>query len=84
MKKAFDEGWGAVICKTICLDADRIHNVTPRYGRIKGSDGQIIGWENIELISDRPTDVMLAELKQLKEEYPDRCRTDEFTTRSTP
>eukprot|EP00892_Ulva_mutabilis_P008298 jgi/Ulvmu1/5840/UM025_0099.1 len=72
MKKAFDEGWGGVICKTLCLDSDRIKNVTPRYGRIKGSDGQIIGWENIELISDRPLEVMLAELKQLKEEYPDR------------
>lgn len=34
--------------------------------------GQIIGWENIELISDRPFETMLKEFKQLKEEYPDR------------
>ncbi|MCH2129021.1 MAG: hypothetical protein MK179_07735 [Pirellulaceae bacterium] len=25
--KAFDEGWGAVICKTVSLDADKVVNV---------------------------------------------------------
>ena len=73
MKKAFDEGWGGVIVKTLSLDSSQVNNVTPRYGRMKASDGQVIGWENIELISDRPFETMLAELKQLKEEYPDRC-----------
>ena len=53
-------------------------NVTPRYARLRaaGSNGSakgsIIGWENIELISDRPLETMLKEFKQLKEEYPDR------------
>ena len=36
------------------VDASQVNNVTPRYGRMKASDGQVIGWENIELISDRP------------------------------
>lgn len=31
------------------------------------------GWENIELISDRPLEVMLKEFRQLKAEFPDRC-----------
>src|SRR5919204_4613576 len=53
--KAYDEGWGAVICKTVSLDAAKVVNVYPRYARLRaaGSD-EIIGWENIELISDRP------------------------------
>ncbi|KNA04830.1 hypothetical protein SOVF_196070 [Spinacia oleracea] len=77
MKKAFDEGWGAVIAKTVSLDAAKVINVTPRYARLKAgvngsAKGQIIGWENIELISDRPLETMLKEFKQLKEEYPDR------------
>ncbi|KAM0061628.1 putative dihydroorotate dehydrogenase domain, aldolase-type TIM barrel [Helianthus debilis subsp. tardiflorus] len=77
MKKAFDEGWGAVIAKTVSLDAAKVINVTPRYARLRAgangsAKGQIIGWENIELISDRPLEVMLNEFKQLKEEYPDR------------
>ncbi|RYR08010.1 hypothetical protein Ahy_B05g075537 [Arachis hypogaea] len=77
MKKAFDEGWGAVIAKTVSLDAAKVINVTPRYARLRAGAngsalGQIIGWENIELISDRPLETMLKEFKQLKEEYPDR------------
>lgn len=73
MKKAFDEGWGGVICKTLSLDAAKVVNVTPRYARLKGAGGEVVGWENIELISDRPFEMMLAELRQLKDEYPDRC-----------
>ena len=34
---------------------------------------QVIGWENIELISDRPFDTMLQEFRRLKLEFPDRC-----------
>ncbi|KAJ3699368.1 hypothetical protein LUZ61_003073 [Rhynchospora tenuis] len=78
MKRAFDEGWGAVIAKTVSLDAAKVINVTPRYARLRaaGSNGSakgpIIGWENIELISDRPFETMLNDFKRLKEEYPDR------------
>ena len=31
--KAFNEGWGAVIAKTISLDASKVINVAPRYAR---------------------------------------------------
>lgn len=59
------------------LDASKVINVTPRYARLRaGSNGaakkDVIGWQNIELISDRPLETMLKELKQLKQEYPDR------------
>ncbi|CAK8534308.1 unnamed protein product [Lathyrus sativus] len=77
MKRAFDEGWGAVIAKTVSLDAAKVINVTPRYARLRANGngstkGEIIGWQNIELISDRPLETMLKEFKQLKDEYPDR------------
>ena len=29
--KALEEGWGAVICKTVSLDAGKVINVQPRY-----------------------------------------------------
>jgi dihydroorotate dehydrogenase subfamily 1 len=71
--KAFDEGWGAVICKTISLDASKVVNVQPRYGRLRAADSQeIIGWENIELISDRDFSTWLDEFKAIKDKYPDR------------
>lgn len=71
--KAFDEGWGAVIAKTISLDASKVVNVQPRYARMRapGSD-EVFGWENIELISDRPFDVWIQEFRELKRRYPDR------------
>jgi dihydropyrimidine dehydrogenase (NADP+)/dihydropyrimidine dehydrogenase (NAD+) subunit PreA len=71
--KAFDEGWGAVICKTISLDASKVVNVQPRYARLRTADSQeIIGWENIELISDRPFETWIDEFKQIKDSHPDR------------
>src|ERR1043165_7822430 len=77
--KAFDEGWGAVIAKTISLDASKVVNVAPRYARLRAgkSDAptnsrEIIGWQNIELISDRPFDVWLEEFRELKRRYPGR------------
>ena len=36
--KAFDEGWGAVIAKTVSLDASKVINVAPRYGRLRGDE----------------------------------------------
>ena len=58
INKAFSEGRGAVIAKTVCLDASKIINVTPRYGKLYSRDGkEIIGWENIELICDRPLEI---------------------------
>jgi dihydropyrimidine dehydrogenase (NADP+)/dihydropyrimidine dehydrogenase (NAD+) subunit PreA len=71
--KAFDEGWGAVVAKTISLEASKVVNVAPRYARLKTEkSGEIYGWQNIELISDRPFEVWIDEFKQLKDKYPDR------------
>ncbi|MFG0245344.1 MAG: NAD-dependent dihydropyrimidine dehydrogenase subunit PreA [Phycisphaerales bacterium JB052] len=71
--KAYDEGWGGVVCKTVCLEADKIINVAPRYARMRAEGSkEVIGWENIELISDRPIEVWEDEFKKLKDAYPDR------------
>lgn len=71
--KAFDENWGAVICKTVSLDASKVVNVAPRYARMRAEGTkEVIGWENIELISDRGFDVWEDEFKQIKDKYPDR------------
>ena len=69
--KSFDLGWGGVVCKTISLDASKVINTAPRYGKYKEREtGKVIGFENIELISDRPFDTWLDELRQLKKDYP--------------
>lgn len=71
--KAFDEGWGAVIAKTISLEADKVINVQPRYARLRSRESrEIFGWENIELISDRSFATWMDEFKSIKDKYPDR------------
>ena len=69
--KALDEGWGAVIAKTISLDATKVINVAPRYARLRTDKSrEVYGWQNIELISDRPFDVWVDEFKRVKDKYP--------------
>jgi dihydropyrimidine dehydrogenase (NADP+)/dihydropyrimidine dehydrogenase (NAD+) subunit PreA len=71
--RAFDEGWGAVVAKTISLDASKVINVAPRYARVRAAETrEVIGCENIELISDRPFETWIDEFKALKDKYPDR------------
>jgi len=66
INRAFREGWGAVIAKTVSLDSSKVVNVTPRYGKLHANDKkEIIGWENIELISDRPLDIWIEEFKEV-------------------
>ena len=70
--RAFREGWGAVIAKTVSLDSSKVVNVTPRYAKLMAADGkEAIGWENIELISDRPFKIWLEEFKKCKDQHPD-------------
>ncbi|MBS0656661.1 MAG: NAD-dependent dihydropyrimidine dehydrogenase subunit PreA [Verrucomicrobia bacterium] len=70
INRAFREGWGGVIAKTVSLDASKVINVAPRYGKHFGLGGEVIGWENIELISDRPFNVWLDEFKRCKDAQP--------------
>ncbi|MEM7576778.1 MAG: NAD-dependent dihydropyrimidine dehydrogenase subunit PreA [Planctomycetota bacterium] len=70
--KAFAEGWGGMIAKTVSLDASKVINVAPRYGKLTGvNKKEVFGWENIELISTTPFDQWLDEFKAIKDEYPD-------------
>ena len=70
---AFREGWGAVIAKTVSLDSSKVVNVTPRYAKLLANDPKdVIGWENIELISDRKFEIWLDEFKRCKDMHPGR------------
>src|SRR6267154_504762 len=76
ISRAFKEGWGAVIAKTVSLDASKVINVTPRYAKLHATSGEVIGWENIELISDRPFRLWEDEFKKCKDawiELVQRC-----------
>lgn len=70
--RAFERGWGGVVAKTISLDSSKVINVAPRYGKLRSREsGEIIGFENIELISDRPYEIWLKEFREVKKAYPE-------------
>ena len=72
IKKAFAEGWGGVIAKTVSLDASKVTNVAPRYARMRAvGTREVLGWENIELISDRAFETWIDEFKEIKDAYPE-------------
>ncbi|MGJ8663595.1 MAG: NAD-dependent dihydropyrimidine dehydrogenase subunit PreA [Marinicella sp.] len=68
--RAFEAGWGGVVWKTLGVDPPVI-NVSSRYG-VHKNNNEIVGINNIELISDRPLQVNLDEIKQVRKEWPDR------------
>lgn len=73
IKRSFALGWGGIVCKTISLDNSKVTNTVPRYGKLAahGAPSEVIGFQNIELISDRAFDTWLDELADCKREYPD-------------
>ena len=72
--KSFELGWGGNVCKTISLDHSKVINTNPRYAKLRDPDDdkKVIGFENIELISDRPFATWLEEFVAIKQRYPDK------------
>ncbi|MCQ0969735.1 NAD-dependent dihydropyrimidine dehydrogenase subunit PreA [Paracoccus sp. TK19116] len=74
VRRAFQAGWGGVVWKTLGAEGPPVVNVNgPRYGVIHGADRRVLGINNIELITDRPLEVNLREIKAVKRDYPDRA-----------
>jgi dihydropyrimidine dehydrogenase (NAD+) subunit PreA len=65
--RAFDAGWGGAVWKTI---GEPITNVSSRYSSIDWNGQRMMGFNNIELISDRPIEVNLREIAEVKKRYP--------------
>ncbi len=65
--RAFDAGWGGAVWKTLGAP---ITNVSSRYSSIDWSGGRMMGLNNIELISDRSTELNLREIAEVKRRYP--------------
>jgi dihydropyrimidine dehydrogenase (NAD+) subunit PreA len=72
--RAFEAGWGGVVWKTLGEAGPPIVNVSgPRYGALHASDRTLVGFNNIELITDRPLEVNLREIRQVKRDWPGRA-----------
>ena len=67
--RSFEAGWGGSVIKTLSLDHSQVRNIAPRYGKHFQS-GKCIGFTNNELITDRPIEVWLEEMRELKKQFP--------------
>jgi dihydropyrimidine dehydrogenase (NAD+) subunit PreA len=68
--RAFEAGWGGAVWKTIGAP---VLNVSNRYGAWHYGNQKMLGINNVELISDRPLDVNLREIMEVKRTWPDRA-----------
>ncbi len=68
--RAFDAGWGGAVWKTL---GQPIQNVSSRFGATNYSGTAAIGFNNIELITDRPLEVNFAEIAEVKRLYPNNA-----------
>ena len=70
VQKAFEQGWGGAVWKTIGAP---VLNVCNRYGTIDYKGSKIIGLNNVELISDRPIELNLKEIAEVKRNFPNHA-----------
>ncbi|RDI95764.1 NAD-dependent dihydropyrimidine dehydrogenase subunit PreA [Meiothermus sp. QL-1] len=68
--RAFEAGWGGAVWKTIGAP---VLNVSNRYGAWHYGGQRMLAINNVELISDRPLEVNLKEIRDVKRHWPDRA-----------
>jgi dihydropyrimidine dehydrogenase (NAD+) subunit PreA len=73
VNRAFEAGWGGAVWKTLGEDPPIVNVSGPRYSAFHSNDRRVIGFNNIELITDRPLAVNLKEMRQIKKDWPDRA-----------
>ena len=66
--RAFEAGWAGAAFKTIC--SLEIHEASPRYSAISGDNGSIIGFKNVEQLSDHSVEENMEVFRRLKTNYP--------------
>lgn len=73
VNRAFEAGWGGAVWKTLGEDPHIVNVNGPRYSALHSNERRVIGFNNIELITDRPLQTNLDELRQIKRDWPDRA-----------
>ena len=73
VNRAFEAGWGGAVWKTLGEDPPIVNVSGPRYAAIHSNERRVIGFNNIELITDRPLQLNLDEIRQIKKDWPERA-----------
>ncbi|ASF39107.1 dihydropyrimidine dehydrogenase subunit B [Halobacillus halophilus] len=70
VQRAFEAGWGGAVWKTL---GEPILNVTSRFAAVGFNGQKVAGFNNIELITDRPLEVNLREIYETKKRFPNHA-----------
>lgn len=70
VQRAFEAGWGGAVWKTL---GEPILNVSSRFAALSFNGQRVAGFNNIELITDRPLEVNLKEIYETKKKFPDHA-----------
>jgi dihydropyrimidine dehydrogenase (NAD+) subunit PreA len=68
--RAFEAGWGGAVWKTI---GQPIQNVSSRFGGIHWRGQRAVGFNNIELITDRSMETNFKEMAEVKRRFPNHA-----------
>ncbi|MTT30705.1 NAD-dependent dihydropyrimidine dehydrogenase subunit PreA [Terrilactibacillus sp. BCM23-1] len=70
VQRAFEAGWGGAVWKTL---GDPVINVSSRFSASTFNGQKVAGFNNIELITDRPLEVNLKEIYETKKKFPNHA-----------
>jgi dihydropyrimidine dehydrogenase (NAD+) subunit PreA len=70
VQRAFEAGWGGAVWKTL---GEPILNVSSRFAAVNFNGQRVAGFNNIELITDRPLEVNLQEILETKKRFPNHA-----------
>ena len=68
--RAFEAGWGGAVWKTL---GQPIQNVSSRFGGIQWKGNRGVGFNNIELITDRSLEANFKEMAEVKRNIPNHA-----------
>lgn len=67
VQRAFEAGWGGAVWKTL---GEPIVNISSRFAGTHFNGQRVAGFNNTELITDRPLEVNLEEIYETKKRFP--------------
>lgn len=70
--RAYRAGWGGITFKTISPDSEKIDEVSPRFNELSKEDTPFVAFNNMEQLSERSVAQNCADMKRLKEEFPNK------------
>ena len=70
VNRAYEAGWGGAVWKTL---GGPVVNVNSRYGALNYRGHKVMGLNNIELITDRPIETNLKEIREVKRLWPNHA-----------